>query len=111
VNISVRFHGLAQESEVETYARKRLGSAVGRVLDARPSSISVGLSDENGPRGGVDKTCRLVLRSKALLLVCEARSADALSAVDAAADRLAAALSRQLARSRGILQRSHRQAS
>ena len=111
MNINVRFHGLAQESAVETYARKRLGSAVGRVLNARPSSISVGLSDENGPRGGVDKTCRLILRSKELLLVCEARSADALSAVDVAAEKLAAALGRQLARTRGIVLRSQRQAS
>jgi hypothetical protein len=28
VNIQVRFHGLPQESEIEAYARKRLGSAV-----------------------------------------------------------------------------------
>jgi ribosome-associated translation inhibitor RaiA len=111
VNIQVRFHGLAQEQDLETYARKRLGSAVGRVLDARPSTISVALSDDNGPRGGIDKTCRVVLRSKDVLLVCEARSADALSAVDVAADRLASALGRQLARTRGIVLRSQRQAS
>ena len=111
MKIEVRFHGLAQESDVAAYARKRLDAAVGRVLDARPSTIAVALSDENGPRGGIDKTCRLVLRSKDVLLVCEARSADTLSAVDVAAERMASALGRQLARTREIFLRGQRQAS
>ena len=40
---------------------RRLQFALGR-FDGRISQVTVGLADLNGPRGGTDKQCRLVVR-------------------------------------------------
>ena len=73
-------------------------------LDAsRPEvlRVRVRLFDENGPRGGEDKRCRIQLTlARAPALLVEDSEADLYVAIDRAADRAGRTLARQLARGR-----------
>ncbi|HEX6616224.1 MAG TPA: HPF/RaiA family ribosome-associated protein [Gemmatimonadales bacterium] len=76
------------------HVRRRLGSAVGRLRE-HVHEIQVRLSDVNGPRGGVDKRCRILLSGvRGGVIVVQGTAANFYQAVDAAADRSARAVRR-----------------
>jgi putative sigma-54 modulation protein len=76
-------------------ARTRLEFALGR-FTGRVRSLSVRLTDLNGPRGGHDKRCQLDLRlvRPRRVIVIEDVDADFDVAVSRAADRAARAVAR-----------------
>lgn len=76
-------------------ARRRLEYALGR-FGRRVRSVTVRLTDVNGPRGGVDKKCAVAVRLNApkRLVVIEDVDAEAAIAIDRAADRAARAVVR-----------------
>lgn len=76
-------------------ARRRLEFALGR-FGSRVHSLTVRLTDLNGPRGGVDKKCLIAirLRSPRRAIVIEDVDADATMAISRAADRAARAVAR-----------------
>lgn len=94
----VRTIGLEASPALTAYVQRRVDAAVGRLTIAR-DAIVVRLSDDNGPRGGVDKRCRIVVRG-ATPLVVEAVDEDAFAAVDRACDRLASVAVREEGRRR-----------
>lgn len=85
---------------LSTHIERRLRFALGR-FGARVARVAVTLTDLNGPRGGVDKQCRIVafLVPKGEVVV-EVRDADIFIAVDRAADRLGRVMARELERLR-----------
>jgi len=83
------------------HLERRLHFALGRFTQAI-RRVVVFLSDQNGPRGGLDKLCRLVIQPKAgNEVVVETRGGSVDDAVDQAADRASLTLARRLARMRG----------
>lgn len=75
------------------FALARLGGAVRRV--------AVYLRDENGPRGGVDLTCRVVLDLRGVgLRVVEDRGDDLPALIDRVAGRAGQVARRELSRRR-----------
>lgn len=76
-------------------AHRRLEYALGRV-SSRVRSVTVRLTDVNGPRGGVDKKCAVAVRlaRPKRLIVIEDTDADTAIAIDRAADRAARAVVR-----------------
>lgn len=61
------------------------------------TSVEMMLRDENGPRGGVDKTCRVIVKLGAANdVVVEGHGEDTLSLVDRTTDRVGRAVSRAL---------------
>jgi hypothetical protein len=84
-------------SELADLARRRLEFALGR-FGGRIRSVTVRLGDVNGPRGGVDKRCLVTIRLDASkrLVVIEDADADAVVAIDRAADRASRAVARVL---------------
>jgi ribosome-associated translation inhibitor RaiA len=61
---------------------------LGRRFDERVDAVIVRLTDVNGPRGGVDKRCRVLVRRTARpSFVVEAFSADAYEAISQAVAR------------------------
>lgn len=87
------------------HVRRRLTSAVGRLRE-HVHEIQVRLSDVNGPRGGLDKRCRVVLSgTRGGVFVAQGTAANFYQAVDAAADRSARAV-RRLAAAPHTLRRS-----
>jgi ribosomal subunit interface protein len=82
------------------YTERRLQAALGR-FSRRLSVITVRLTDENGPRGGVDKRCHLALSMPpSTEMVIEESHVDLYTAIDYAADRAAKAVTRELGRRR-----------
>ena len=69
----------------------------------RISRVSVMAEDINGPRGGIDKRCRIVVKlERSGELTVEATDADMSAAVSAVADRVGRAVQRELERRRTL---------
>jgi ribosome-associated translation inhibitor RaiA len=79
---------------------RRLRFALSRFAD-RIVRVTARLADLNGPRGGVDKQCLIVVRFRAGgEVVIEDTAADVDTALDRGADRAQRAVTRALARMR-----------
>jgi hypothetical protein len=77
---------------------RRLHLALGR-FQRRIERVRVRLEDANGPRGGVDQRCRILVRLYGLNdVVIEHLDADVYGALDRAAGRAASAVARRLDR-------------
>lgn len=101
MRIDVRGLGFTVTHALREHVARRLHFALARRAHALVGVV-VRLMDENGPRGGVDKTCRAELKLKGQpSLVVEAKDSDLYAAIDRAAARAARALSRELNRSAG----------
>jgi putative sigma-54 modulation protein len=94
MDLQIRSEGFRTTTAIHDFTRYRLGFALGRFRDL-VAKVRVRLSDENGPRGGVDKRCRfeVQLRSGSPVLIDE-RDSDLYAAIGRAAQRV----ERQLAR-------------
>lgn len=80
------------------HVERRLRFALSRFA-GRVQAVSVRLTDDNGPRGGVDKACRLRVHLRGAGLVrVEELDSDLYAAVDRAVARLARGVSRALQR-------------
>lgn len=96
MQIGIQTRGFDLTEALRNYCERRmrfaLGSASGRVR-----SVTVRLSDENGPKGGIDKRCSIrVALDNAPVVVIVQDGADAYVAIDQAADRTARTMSRRL---------------
>jgi len=99
MSIIVRSVGLQASESLHEHAERRLEFSLGRLLP-HASSVVVRVADENGPKGGNDKRCRIVLQAGSLQLIAEATDANPYAAVDIACARLARALRKDIDRSR-----------
>lgn len=86
---------------LRVHVQRRLQFAMSRFQD-RALRVSVCLSDVNGPKGGVDKHCRLQIRVGGLPdIFIEDIESDLYVAVDRAVERAGRTVGRQLKRVRG----------
>jgi putative sigma-54 modulation protein len=91
---------LSEELREQAYAR--LAFALAR-FDRQVRDITVSLTDLNGPKGGVDKQCRLVARLRPNgRVTIEQSASDFHAAIARAADRMGYAVSRALKRRRDV---------
>lgn len=100
--------GVPTNDELRSYVERRLMFAIGRFRGTL-GRITVHLIDENGPKGGVDKLCRIVVGMSGQgpsRLVVEAASSRILTAVNIAADRISQVVRRQVEMARRIPQRA-----
>jgi len=82
------------------HARRRLGFGLTRHAD-RIARVTMRLGDENGPRGGPDKFCRLqVTLVDAPQVVIRDCGPDLYAVIDRASDRAGRAVAKQLERNR-----------
>ena len=89
-------------------AQRRLRFALAR-FGHRVSRVIALLSDQNGPRGGIDQHCRITLAlTPGGKLVTEATDIDMLAAVGRAADRMARRVRDAIDRRRTLRVRTHR---
>ncbi len=84
-------------SETVALAQRRLDFALGRFA-GRVRSLSVRLTDLNGPRGGMDKKCLIAVRLSRprRVIVIEDVDTDAAVVISRAAERVARAVSRAI---------------
>lgn len=98
MKIDVRGRHIEVSDALYTQAERRLRFALGR-FGSRVLQATVLVSDANGPRGGIDKHCRItVTLSSARQVMVEVMDADLSSAVDRAAGRSGRAVARELER-------------
>jgi len=95
------FDGSIKTSEAQyDYIMNKVGTAAARLKDA-PCTVEVRLTDLNGPKGGIDKQCSIVVTPPGQgTLRVEEQAADYYVAIDAAAVTLKKALARSLERSK-----------
>jgi|688.fasta_scaffold36068_4 hypothetical protein len=86
--------------ELSAHVERRLRFALTR-FSGRIGRVNVFLADQNGPRGGIDKTCRIVVRLRdGGDVVAEVSDVDWEVAVDRATTRIGHSTGRELARRR-----------
>ena len=86
--------------ELTAHVERRLRFALTR-FSGRIGRVNVFLADQNGPRGGIDKTCRIVVRLRdGGDVVAEVSDVDWEVAVDRATTRIGHSTGRELARRR-----------
>ena len=96
--IHVLARGFELSKALSGYAERRLRFAL-PLESARIQRVTATLSDVNGPRGGVDKKCRIqVVLTGRGKLVLEDTQPDAYVAIDRASERMASRLYRVLQR-------------
>ncbi|HYH97384.1 ribosome hibernation-promoting factor, HPF/YfiA family [Hyalangium sp.] len=89
---------------LKAYVQEHLVDHIERLCDDQEASeIDVSLVDINGPKGGVDKECRVTVRMPGLAAIHVTETSETLhQAVDAARDRLENALKRSLEKRRDV---------
>lgn len=95
----IRTQGLPLTEELRSRAERRIQFALGR-FSTSIRSVSTLLADQNGPRGGIDKRCSLIVRGRGWQVVVHDDDADAGAALDRAAERAARSVARKLDRLR-----------
>ena len=95
------FDGSIKTSQAQhEYIMDKIGAAAGRLKDAT-CTVDVRLTDVNGPKGGIDKQCSIVVTPPGLAtLRVEEHAADYYAAIDAAAATLKKSLARSLERNK-----------
>lgn len=96
--IEIRSKGFSVTEALDAHARRRLYESL-RHHRGRVNRISLRLSDDNGPRGGIDKRCTIEVRVRgADPIVTQALEVDAYLSIDRASERAGRAIGRRLAR-------------
>ncbi|MDO9090262.1 MAG: HPF/RaiA family ribosome-associated protein [Burkholderiaceae bacterium] len=86
--IDIHSQGFAMTDALATHVRRRLGFVLTRHSD-RIKRIGVRIGDENGPRGGADKFCRIqVYLLDAPAAAIEDVDVDLYAVIDRAAERV-----------------------
>ena len=95
------FDGSIKTSEAQhDYVMIKVGNAAARLNDAS-CTVEVRLADLNGPKGGIDKQCSIVVTPPGHgTLRVEEQAADYYAAIDAAAATLKKVLAKALERSK-----------
>ena len=87
MKVDIRGRSFDVSGAFRDYAERRLEFGLGR-LQHRIVRVRVWLTDLNGPRGGVDKRCRIEVVGRQATVAAEASSDNAYAAIDLAADRI-----------------------
>ena len=99
MQLDVRGHNLEVTVALRDHVTKRLRFALGRVA-TRLERVAVRIADVNGPRGGVDKRCRVRVVLPGRSITIDELDRDLYVAIDRAAERAGRAAERALARLR-----------
>lgn len=103
MQIDIRAQDFTLTEALRTHVEHRLRFAMTRFHD-RMHRISVRMSDVNGPKGGVDKRCVVVIKARGLPdIVVADTEADLYVAIDRAVGRARRTLQRQRTRTDSVL--------
>lgn len=100
MQIDIQSRGFTLTESLRQHAERRLQFAIGS-MRGNLRAVAMRLSDENGPRGGEDKLCRIQasLAGEPPVVIEDIQS-DLYVAIDRAADRLGRTVARRLHRQR-----------
>ena len=96
MTISITDRGKLLNDELRQIAERRLLFAFSR-FDSRIMQVHLVVNDENGPRGGIDKACRVsVTLHRAADVVVTDKDADMAKCISRAAERAGRAVARAI---------------
>jgi len=102
MRLRIQGRGFCLTDGLRAHVERRLAFALGR-RRGQVRSVTVLLDDVNGPRGGVDKRCRIVVQLSASGDVrLEQLDPSLYTSIDRAADRARRAVARKLGRRRRV---------
>jgi len=102
MRITIQANGFVLTEALRRYTEQRLATALGWA-GGHLRKLAVSLSDINGPRGGIDKRCKIQVRLNAgKEVLIEDTEADLYAAIDRAAERADRAVVRRVERQRGF---------
>ena len=100
MELEIRRQDAHLDEAMREFVERRITFALGPFED-KVSRVNVSLDDVNGPRGGADKQCRiLVTLPGGITVKVEDVDVDMASAVGRAADRVSNAVTRRIERRR-----------
>lgn len=100
MQVKIRCHGIESSEELKEQVMRRTGFSLTRFAK-NIVTVTVRLSDINGPRGGQDKQCRILVKiADGSLIEIEALDANVFVAIARASERASRAVSRHLSRVR-----------
>jgi ribosome-associated translation inhibitor RaiA len=100
MHFDTQSQGFELTDSLRDYTERRLAFGLGRSAH-NVSRVAVLLADINGPRGGIDKRCRIRVRLEpSLEVVVGDTQANLYVAIDQAADRAGRAVARSMRRQR-----------
>jgi putative sigma-54 modulation protein len=100
MRIAIHANGFDMTASLRQYTEQRLGTALGWARH-HLRKLAVSLSDINGPRGGIDKRCKIQVQlDSGREIIIEECEADLYAAIDRAAERADRAVVRSVARTR-----------
>jgi ribosomal subunit interface protein len=98
MQIEIQAHNFSLTEALATYIKRRINFVLSSRND-QIKRINVRLLDINGPRGGIDKRCRIHITLPRLSdIVIEDTEPDLYAAIDRATDRAGRTVNRRLAR-------------
>jgi len=96
MQIDIRPSNLALQPEHAERIARRASFALSR-LSSRIRRLEVRLADVNGPRGGIDKRCRVLLHlDRGDPMLVEEKGSDLLALIDRTMDRMGRALRKRV---------------
>jgi putative sigma-54 modulation protein len=98
MNLQIRSEGFRMTGPLHDFVQDRLQFALGRFKSLK-AQIWVRLSDDNGPRGGIDKCCRFEVRIPGMRpLLIDERDKDLYVAIGRGTHRIERRIARMLSR-------------
>ena len=100
MNVELKDNGVRRPQDLPDHIERRLRFALAR-FGGRVEKVTVFLHDRNGPKGGIDKVCRILARVQGCgMLMAAVVDSNWVAAVDRATTRIGHTVSRQVSRLR-----------
>lgn len=99
MRIEIRARQFTLTEAIRDHAEKRLASAVGPHKE-HVAEVTMTFGDENGPKGGPDKTAHVTASVEGKVVVIDERDANLYAAIDRAMDRLQESVRRTIEKKR-----------
>ncbi|OEU50968.1 MAG: hypothetical protein BA866_03765 [Desulfobulbaceae bacterium S5133MH15] len=97
---TIKAHHLRLDQKTNSAMERRLRFALGR-FGASINEVTVRLTDLNGPKGGIDKECLIVVKlRKGGKVIVQGSGKDCTATLNYCADRIGRAVERELSRNR-----------
>lgn len=94
---------LSLTDSLRDYAHRHLVDPITRYIDDSATEVEIALVDINGPKGGIDKECRVTVRMPGLSAIHVTETAETLfQAIDGLRDRLENTIKRTVEKRRQV---------
>lgn len=94
---------LSLTASLEQYVQAHLVDPISKYMENEASEIEIALVDTNGPKGGVDKECRVTVRIPGMAAIHVTETDETLfQAIDGMRDRLEVAVQRAVEKRRQV---------